>query len=59
MNHSDKYDVTTINQQKQLERLTAFTSFHLTEYICLFITPICKMEGPHRVENLKYFSVIQ
>lgn len=55
MSHSDKTVVTTINQEKQLERLTAVTSFHLNEYICLFITPICKMEGPHRVENLKYF----
>lgn len=59
MSHSDKSVVTTINQEKQLERLTAVTSFHLNEYICLFITPICKMEGPHSVENLKYSFIIQ
>lgn len=59
MSHSDKSDVTTINQGKQLEGLTAVISFHLTECICLFITHICKMQGPYWVENVKYFSVIQ
>lgn len=43
MSHSDKSDITTINQRKQLERLTAVISFHFTECICLFITHICKM----------------
>lgn len=59
MSHSDKSDVTTTNWGKQLEGLTAVMSFHLTECICLFIIHICRMQGPHRVENVKYFSVIQ
>jgi len=57
--HSDKSGVTTINQGKQLEWLTAVISFHLTECICVFITRVCKMQGPHQVENMKYFSIIQ
>lgn len=59
MSHSDKSGVTTINRGKQLEGLTAVISFHLTECICLFMTRICKMQGPHQVEKVKYFSVIQ
>lgn len=59
MRHSDKSDVTTTNWGKQLEELTAVMSFHLTECICLFIIHICRMRGPHHVENVKYFSVVQ
>lgn len=47
MSHSDKSDVRTINWENQLEGVTAVISFHLTEYICWFITHICKMQGPH------------
>lgn len=55
MSHSDKSDVRTINWENQLEGVTAVISFHLTEYICWFITHICKMQGPHCLKMWNIF----
>lgn len=49
MSHLDKSDVTTMNWRKQLAWLTAVTSFHLVECICLSLL-FARYEEPTRLE---------